>query len=150
MAKHELSESSPSNGRSDDPGRGDWLLDHLVSTLDEAVEDEGKEIWVSVALVVGGTLITGLAGNAVAWLSLQASTLRNTSAGDEKGLAFLELWAQGLDQIRSEMFQSGPRWPADFLHLRDVTVFRSGGVSQLGFLRVRLDQVAAWHLGRPT
>jgi hypothetical protein len=139
----------PSADQPEDPGRGDWLLEHLASILDE-IETEGGDIWVSIVLLVGGTMITGLAGNAQSWLALQVDALRQSASGDDQGLAFLGRWAAGLDETRAELKESGPAFPVDYLHLRNVSVAHAGGVSNLTFLRVRLDQVEAWHLGRPT
>ncbi len=139
----------PSGDQPEDPSRGDWLLEHLASILDE-VETEGAEIWVSIVLLVGGTMITGLAGNAQSWMALQVDALRQSASGDEEGLAFLGRWAAGLDETRAELQESGPTFPVDYLHLRNVSVVHAAGVSNLAFLRVRLDQVEAWHLGRPT
>ncbi len=149
MPNRDLIEA-PSGDQPDDPSRGDWLLEHLASILDEMIETKGDEIWVSVVLLVGGTMITGLAGNAQSWMALQAASLRQSASGDEQGLAFLERWAAGLDETRAELSEAGPTFPVDYLHLRNVSVAHAAGVSNLALLRVRLDQVDAWHLGRPT
>jgi len=139
----------PSGDQPEDPGRGDWLLEHLASILDE-VETEGAEIWVSIVLLVGGTMITGLVGSAQSWMALQVDSLRQSASGDAEGVAFLGRWASGLDETRAALQESSPTFPVDYLHLRNVSVAHAAGVSNLTFLRVRLDQVEAWHVGRPT
>lgn len=110
---------------------------------------------LGLSLVVGGTWLTGQLIGARAWFEGLARSLEQ--AGAAEGFSdVIRTVGASVYPSESELEAAGmplsdePALPS-FLHLRDAMVITAEGrsvPSTGGFVRVRVDEVAAWMLGR--
>ena len=132
----------------EDPYR-DLMLASFANLANEATIGEQ-----GVSLVVGGTWLTGQLIGARAWFEGLARSLDETGSADGFGDVIRMVGAQVYPSV-SEREAAGDMvddtvLPA-FLHLRDAFLVDSSGrpvPSRGGFVRVRVDDVSAWMLGR--
>jgi hypothetical protein len=136
----------PSGG--DEPYR-DLMLASFVNLANQATIGE-----LGVSLVVGGAWVTGQLIGARAWFEGLARSL--DEAGAAEGFAdVIRMVGASVYPSESELEAAGES-PTDdilpsFLHLRDAHVLAPDGrpvPSKGGWVRVRVDEVAAWMLGR--
>jgi hypothetical protein len=130
-----------------DPYR-DLMLASFANLANEASIGE-----LGVSLVVGGAWLTGQLVGARAWFEGLARSLQETGA---------EGFADVIRMVGAQVYPSESEREAAgdvidetilpaFLHLRDAFVLGPSGrpvPSQGGFVRVRVDDVSAWMLGR--
>ena len=109
---------------------------------------------LGLSLVIGGGWVTGQLVGARAWFEGLARSLDEAGTAGEFGEVIRMLGAQ-VYPSESEREAAGeplvdPVLPA-FLHLRDAHLIGSDGrtiPTRGGYLRVRLEEVAGWMLGR--
>jgi hypothetical protein len=109
---------------------------------------------LGVSMVVGGAWVTGQLIGARAWFEGLARSLDESGTAGDFGDVIRLLGAQ-VYPSESEREAAGevepdPVLPA-FLHLRDAQLVGTEGrsvPSRGGYIRVRLEEVAAWMLGR--
>jgi hypothetical protein len=116
--------------------------------------NQGSIDELGISLVVGGGWITGQLVGARAWFEGLARSIDEAGTAAGFGDVSREVGAH-VYPSESEREAAGER--ADdvalpgFLHLRDAQVIGSEGrpvPTRGGFVRVRLEEVAAWMLGR--
>ncbi len=127
----------------------DLMLASFVNLANQGSIEE-----LGISLVVGGGWITGQLVGARAWFEGLARSLDEAGAASGFGDVMREVGAQ-VYPSESEREAAGEldddvALPS-FLHLRDAQLIGGEGrpvPSRGGFVRVRLEEVAAWMLGR--
>ncbi len=132
----------------DDPYR-DLMLASFVNLANQASLDE-----LGISLVVGGSWVTGQLIGARSWFEGLARSLDQAGAaegfGDVIRMVGASVYPSDSEREAAGELADDPPLPA-FLHLRDAHVIGADGravPSTGGFLRLRVDEVAAWMLGR--
>jgi len=129
---------------------GDVLLAYVVDMLNgvgDALEP-GQDVAAGISLVVAGRTIAGELVNAQAWLDEEAAQFRAAGEGaGELARVITESLARGVDTVRAGYEPESNR-PVGFLHLRNVTVFDGGTELRSNLMRVRIESVDAWTMGR--
>lgn len=132
----------------DDPYR-DLMLASFVNLANEATLGE-----VGVSLLVGGTWLTGQLVGARSWFEGLARSLDESGSvggfGDVIRMVGAQVYPSASEREAAGDLVDDPPLPA-FLHLRDAHVIGGEGrsvPSRGGFVRVRVDAVAGWMLGR--
>jgi len=131
----------------EDPYR-DLMLASFANLANEATIGE-----LGVSLVVGGAWLTGQLVGARAWFNGLAQSLDDTGAdgfADVIRMVGAQVYPSISEREAAGDVVDDPQLPA-FLHLRDAFLVGTSGrpvPTQGGFVRVRVDDVAAWMLGR--
>lgn len=127
----------------------DLMLASFVNLANQASLGE-----LGISLVVGGAWVTGQLIGARSWFEGLARSL--DAAGAAEGFGdVIRMVGASVYPSESEREAAGepvedPQLPS-FLHLRDAYVITAEGravPTSGGFVRLRVDQVAAWMLGR--
>ncbi|MFP5319239.1 MAG: hypothetical protein ACLGI2_13235 [Acidimicrobiia bacterium] len=131
----------------EDPYR-DLMLASFANLANEATIGE-----LGVSLVVGGAWLTGQLIGARAWFEGLAKSLDETGAdgfADVIRMVGAQVYPSISEREAAGDVVDDTQLPA-FLHLRDAVILGTSGrpvPSQGGFVRVRVDDVSAWMLGR--
>lgn len=131
----------------EDPYR-DLMLASFANLANEATIGE-----LGVSLVVGGGWLTGQLIGARAWFEGLARSLEETGAdgfADVIRMVGAQVYPSVSEREAAGDTLDDTQLPA-FLHLRDAVLLGTSGrpvPSQGGFVRVRVDDVSAWMLGR--
>lgn len=127
----------------------DLMLASFVNLANQAAIGE-----LGLSLLVGGEWLTGQLVGARLWFEGLAQSLDETGATGEFGDVIRMVGAQ-VYPSESERMAAGesdddPNLPS-FIHLREAFLIRADGrrvPSHGGYIRVRVDSVSAWMLGR--
>ena len=145
------SETAPaSEEREQGQQRGDVLLAYVVDMLNRVGDalEPGQDVSTGISLVVSGRTIAGELVNAQAWLDEEAASFRAAGEGaGELARVITESLARGVDTVRTGYEPESDR-PVGFVHLRNVTVFDAGNELRSNLMRVRIESVDAWTMGR--
>ncbi|MCA1691170.1 MAG: hypothetical protein ABR540_13615 [Acidimicrobiales bacterium] len=132
----------------DEPYR-DLMLASFVNLANQGTLGE-----LGLSLVIGGGWVTGQLIGARAWFEGLARSLDDTGKAGDFGEVIRMMGAQVYPSASEREAAGDPTedtvLPA-FLHLRDAHLVGTDGRSvptRGGFVRVRLEEVAAWMLGR--
>jgi hypothetical protein len=132
----------------DDPYR-DLMLASFVNLANQATIGE-----LGISLVVGGAWLTGSLVGARSWFEGLARSLDEAGAvdgfGDVIRMVGAQVYPSDSEREAAGHVEDDPILPS-FLHLRDAHLITPDGrpvPTRGGFLRVRVDEVAAWMLGR--
>lgn len=132
----------------DEPYR-DLMLASFVNLANQASLGE-----LGISLLVGGTWVTGQLVGARSWFEGLARSLDAAGAaegfGDVIRMVGASVYPSESEREAAGEARDDPQLPS-FLHLRDAHVIGSDGravPSSGGFVRLRVDEVAAWMLGR--
>jgi hypothetical protein len=135
-------------GGTEDPYR-DLMLASFANLANQASIEE-----MGLSLLVGGTWLTGQLVGARAWFEGLARSLDDAGApggfGDVIRMVGASVYPSESEREAAGELPEDPILPA-FLHLRDANVIGTDGRSVPtlgGYVRVRVDEVAAWMLGR--
>jgi hypothetical protein len=133
---------------SEDPYR-DLMLASFANLANQATISE-----LGMSLVVGGSWLTGQLIGARAWFEGLAQSLDEAGSaggfGDVIRMVGAQVYPSESEREAAGAGEDDPILPA-FLHLRDAHVINGDGrgvPTRGGFVRVRVDDVAAWMLGR--
>ncbi len=132
----------------DEPYR-DLMLASFVNLANQASLGE-----LGISLLVGGVWVTGQLIGARSWFEGLARSLDQAGAAEGFG-DVIRMVGASVYPSESEREVAGepvddPQLPA-FMHLRDAYLIGGEGravPSSGGFIRLRVDEVAAWMLGR--
>ncbi len=132
----------------DEPYR-DLMLASFANLANEATIGE-----LGISLLVGGGWLTGQLVGARAWFEGLARSLDEAGSaegfGDVIRMVGAQVYPSASEREAAGDIVTDPSLPA-FLHLRDAHVVLPGGrtiPSRGGFVRVRVDEVSGWMLGR--
>ncbi len=132
---------------SGDPYR-DLMLASFVNLANEATIGE-----LGISLVVGGTWLTGQLIGARAWFEGLAHSLDEAGTGDFGDVIRMlgaQVYPSESEREAAGELEEEPLLPG-FLHLREAQLVGSDGrtvPTRGGYVRVRLEEVAGWMLGR--
>jgi hypothetical protein len=146
------SETAPASEKREPAAQqaGDVLLAYVVDMLNRVGDalEPGQDVSTGISLVVSGRTIAGELVNAQAWLDEEAASFRAAGEGaGELARVITESLARGVDTVRTGYEPESNR-PVGFLHLRNVTVFDAGNELRSNLMRVRIESVDAWTMGR--
>ena len=124
------------------PDRG---LARLVRTIN--LEPRGSSL--SMTLVLGGQLVTGLLVPAHQWFDDLQAQLGETAHPSDRLLAVFspQVESYSADKPESGTPDANDEQPVVFMHLRDVVALSGTAQINLAPMRVRLSEVAGWTLG---
>ncbi|MGH9224067.1 MAG: hypothetical protein ACRD2W_09875 [Acidimicrobiales bacterium] len=132
----------------EDPYR-DLMLASFANLANQATISE-----LGISLVVGGAWITGQLIGARAWFEGLARSLDEAGSvggfGDVIRMVGAQVYPSDSEREAAGDPAEDPLLPA-FLHLRDAHVISGDGrgvPTRGGYMRLRVDEVAAWMLGR--
>ena len=126
----------------------DLMLASFVNLANQGTLGE-----LGLSLVIGGGWITGQLIGARAWFEGLARSLEETGAegfADVIRMVGAQVYPSVSEREAAGDLVDDTQLPA-FLHLRDAVLLGTSGrpvPSQGGFVRVRVDDVSAWMLGR--
>ncbi|MEW6154787.1 MAG: hypothetical protein AB1673_12455 [Actinomycetota bacterium] len=116
--------------------------------------NQGTITELGLSMVVGGAWVTGQLVGARAWFEGLARSLDDTGSssgfGDVIRMVGAQVYPSESERLAAGELDDDPLLPS-FLHLRDAHVVGGDGrgvPTRGGFVRVRVDSVAAWMLGR--
>lgn len=127
----------------------DLMLSSFANLANEAAIGE-----LGVSLLVGGSWLTGQLVGARLWFEGLAQSLDDTGTtgdfGDVIRMVGAQVYPSESERMAAGELEEDPNLPA-FVHLRDANVISADGrrvPTRGGFVRVRVDAVSAWMLGR--
>jgi hypothetical protein len=130
----------------------DPVLASLTDLLNTVGKAAGSSASAGVILMIGGSLYAADIVSAQAWWEESAVRARRATAGGVAEAA--EAFAQGLASqftAISEMYQNQDLGqPMGYAHLKNVRPIGAMMVVDDLSMRVRLDQIQAWTVGRPS